>query len=283
MQRAIDAKAAASQAEIYDARFVPALFAGWGPVVAKAAGAGPGDVVLDVGCGTGALTAAAAAAVGPEGAVVGLDANPEMLAVARRKPFQARWREGRAEALPFEDAAFDAVMSQFACMFFDDRLAALREMLRVLKPGGCMAVAVCDGLDRSPAYAAFADLLQRLFGQEVRDAFAAPFVLGDMDALQGLAVAARLPAARVWRRQGKARFASIADLVSAERACAWTLGGLLDDSQFQRLAAAAETALAAFTAPDGAIEFDMPALVLTAEKPGRMAEDRLTARENEDA
>jgi len=267
MQRAKDAETALSQAEIYDARFVPALFAEWGPVVVDAAGAGAGDILLDVGCGTGALTAAAAAAVGAEGAVVGLDANPEMLAVARRKPLRAAWREGRAEALPFEDASFDAVASQFACMFFDDRPAALREMLRVLKPGRRLAVAVCDGLDRSPAYAAFADLLLRLFGREVRDAFAAPFVLGDMDAFQKLATLAELPAARVRRRQGKARFASIADLVSTERACAWTLGGLLDDAQFRRLARAAETALAPFVAPGGAIEFDMPALVLTAEKP----------------
>jgi 2-polyprenyl-3-methyl-5-hydroxy-6-metoxy-1,4-benzoquinol methylase len=69
--------AARGPADIYDEAFVPALFAQWGPVVAEAAGVGPGERVLDVACGTGALTLAVADRVGPAGSVVGLDANPE--------------------------------------------------------------------------------------------------------------------------------------------------------------------------------------------------------------
>ena len=66
-------------AEVYDEMFVPALFAQWGPLVAAAAGVTPGQTVLDVACGTGALTMAVADAVGLNGRVVGLDPNPEML------------------------------------------------------------------------------------------------------------------------------------------------------------------------------------------------------------
>jgi ubiquinone/menaquinone biosynthesis C-methylase UbiE len=118
-----------SPADVYDEQFVPALFAPWGPVLCDAARIAPGQRVLDVACGTGALTVAAAARVGPGGAVIGLDANPQMLAVARRKhPAGIEWIDGRAEALPFPDASFDAVASQFGLMFFDDRAAALREM-----------------------------------------------------------------------------------------------------------------------------------------------------------
>lgn len=253
-------------AEVYDEFFVPALFAQWGPVVADAAAVGRGERVLDVACGTGALTLAVAERVGRNGSVVGLDANPEMLAVARRKRSAVEWREGRAEALPFPDASFDAVVSQFAFMFFDDRAHALREATRVLRPDGRLAVAVCDAVENSPGYAAFAALLDRLFGSAVGDAFRAPFVLGDSEQLLATAREAGIAAARVGRHKGTVRFGSVASLVSTERACAWTLGGVLDHDQFSRLLEEAPTALAPFVASDGTVVFDMPALILTAAK-----------------
>ncbi len=254
---------ALSPAEVYESRFVPALFAQWGPVVAEIAGVGPGMQVLDVGCGTGALTRAAARLVGEGGAVTGLDPNPEMLAVAATRPEPVDWVPGRAEALPFADRSFDAVVSQFAMMFFEDRPAALREMRRVARPGGRVAAAVCGDVDASPGYGRFAALLDLLFGRETGDAFRAPFVLGQERLLLEIAEAAGIGRARVEARTGTVRFASVADLVSTERACAWTLGGLLDHDQFERLLRAAADQLAPFVTPDGAVEFDMPALILT--------------------
>jgi SAM-dependent methyltransferase len=251
-------------AEVYERAFVPALFAQWGPVVADAAGVAMGSRVLDVGCGTGAATVAAAERAGPGGRVVGLDPNPEMLTVARRKP-GIEWVEGRAEALPFPDAAFDAVVSQFAMMFFEDPGAALREMKRVLAPTGHMAVAVCGAVEASPGYGALAGLLDRLFGRRVGDAFRAPFVLGDAQVMQALGAEAGLKGAAVTERVGQVRFASIADLVATERACVWTLGGLLDEEQFARLLQAAKRELAPFVSDKG-IEFAMPALILTARR-----------------
>jgi SAM-dependent methyltransferase len=253
-------------AEIYDEKFVPALFGPWGPVVSDAASVAPGEAVLDVACGTGALTLAALAIVGPDGRVAGLDANPEMLAVARRKTGDIDWREGVAENLPFENASFDAVISQFGFMFFDDRPRALSEMMRVLRPGGRLAVAVCGAVERSPGYAAFAKLLDRLFGVEVGNAFRAPFVLGDAGELSGIAAAAGIEGASVQEHNGTVRFKSIAELVATERACVWTLGGILDQDQFDRLLRESEQALRSFADSDGMVSFDMPALILTARK-----------------
>ena len=178
--------AARSPAQVYDEFFVPALFQQWGGVIADMARVAPGQRVLDVACGTGVLACAAAERVGRDGAVTGLDPNDEMLAVARGKSARIEWRNGRAESLPFADASFDRVASQFGLMFFEDKAAGLREMMRVLRPGGRLAVAVCDALDHSPGYAVLAELLQRLFGATVADAFRAPFALGERKQLRSL-------------------------------------------------------------------------------------------------
>src|SRR5688500_401569 len=257
---------ASTPAEVYEELFVPALFRQWGGVVADAARVQPGERVLDVACGIGVLALAAAERAAPGGSVAGLDPSADMLGVARRKSDHIEWRQGKAEAIPFPDASFDAVVSQFGLMFFEDRAAALREMLRVLRPGGRLAVAVCDALERAPGYAALADLLHRLFGERVADAFRAPFVLGDAQRLLSLCAEAGIAGAQVTRHAGTVRFASIAALISTERACVFTLGGLLDDAQFERLLQEADAALRPFAAADGKVAFAMPALVRTARK-----------------
>ncbi|MBA1147665.1 methyltransferase domain-containing protein [Ectothiorhodospiraceae bacterium WFHF3C12] len=252
-------------AEIYESRFVPALFGQWAEVLAETAGIKPGDEVLDVACGTG-VAARAASKRAADGRVCGADPNPDMLAVARANAPDIVWHETSAEALPFPDASFDVVVSQFGLMFFDDQIAGLRQMLRVLRPGGRMVVAVCGALDHSPGYAVLVEMLHRLFGHAVAEAFRAPFSLGDTDQLRQLCRDAGLPAWDVERQWGRVRFGSINDLVSTERACAWTLGGLLNEEQFNRLDREAALSLKPFLSSDGRVDFDMPALIVTAVK-----------------
>ncbi|MEO1233066.1 MAG: class I SAM-dependent methyltransferase [Myxococcota bacterium] len=258
-----------SPAAIYDARFVPALFAPWAVRLVERAGVEQGHRVLDVACGTGALTRAIARRVGPEGSVVGLDLNPEMLAVARAKGAEdgaaaPTWVEGAAEELAFEASSFDRVLSQFGMMFFDRPVHALREMQRVLRKGGRLTVSVCAAVDTSPGYAVLTELIHRLFGPEVAEAFRAPFRLGDPQQIRALAREAGLLSTHVATVPGRGNFASVADLVSMERACAWTLGDLLDEDQFERLLAAAEVSLRPFVTPAGDLVVDLPAVVLEA-------------------
>jgi ubiquinone/menaquinone biosynthesis C-methylase UbiE len=139
-------------AKAYEDLHVPALFQQWAPLVVEAAEIHPGQRVLDIACGTGVLAREAALQVGENGFLAALDATPGMLVVAKQLAPSIEWREGIAESLPYEDDSFDAVISQFGMMFFQDRLAALREMVRVLVPGGRMAVAVWESLENSEAY-----------------------------------------------------------------------------------------------------------------------------------
>jgi ubiquinone/menaquinone biosynthesis C-methylase UbiE len=253
-------------AEIYDDMFVPALFGRWGPVLCKVARVQRGDRVLDVACGTGALALAALARVGPEGKVAGLDASADMLSVARRNSASIAWHEGRAEALPFADQEFTAVASQFGIMFFENRVQALREMMRVLRPGGRLAIAVWDALDKCPAYAAFAGLLERLLGTRIAEAFRTPFTLGDTASLQGICREASIPETEILRRNGTVRFPSIAALVTAELAFISTLGTMLDDKQIARLREEAEVTLKPFKIANGAIAFELSALIISTGK-----------------
>jgi len=114
------------------------------PHLVKYAGIKPGDKVLDVGCGTG-VVALTAARLGAK--ATGLDLTPALLTRARENADIMKqdvdWHEGDVEALPFTDAAFDVVfdvvVSQFGHIFAPRAEVAIREMLRVLRPGGTIA------------------------------------------------------------------------------------------------------------------------------------------------
>ncbi len=254
---------AASAAEIYENFFVPALFADWPEHVLNAAEVQPGDKVLDVACGTGVLARAAANRLGSGELVTGIDVNDGMLAVARGKSPGINWQEGQAENLPFEDNTFDGVVSQFSLMFFMDQKQAIREMIRVLKPGGRLAVAVWGPLEKTPGYAAVANILDTLFGPEAARSIEAPYALGDAEQLRSLFVDAGVEAPSIETITGKARFDSIESWIYID-VKGWTLADKIDDAGYERLKAYAPEKLAQFVInDDGAVEFDAPAHIVS--------------------
>ncbi len=248
-----------SAAEVYESFFVPALFAPWPPVVLDAVGLRHGEDLLDVGCGTGVLAREAARRLGDSGSVTGLDVNPGMLAVAGRAPERVRWVEGPAECLPFGDAEFDRVTSQFVLMFVPDPVLALREMARVTRRGKRVAVATWCAVGESPGYAAMVELLDEVLGRAAAEALLAPFVLGTADVVRGL-LGQALGDVQVTRHRGEARFASLDQWLHTDIR-GWTLAGSVDEDQYAELCARARTRLARFVGADGRVRFDAPALV----------------------
>lgn len=254
-----------SAAEVYDEFFLPALFAAWPRELITAARIEPGMRIVDVACGTGVLAIEAADATQPGGSVVGVDLNPGMLAVARGKAPDIDWREAPAEALPFDSGEFDAVLSQFGLMFFHDRAAAIREMWRVLRPGGRLAIAVWDSLENTPGYLQVTQLLSRLFGDEVADLLRAPYALGDIETLTSQLLEAGIHRPAVSRVAGEAHFPSIRSWMHTD-VRGWTLADKLDDEQFEHLVAEAQRELSSLVTADGSVRFDHPALIASAQK-----------------
>jgi ubiquinone/menaquinone biosynthesis C-methylase UbiE len=133
-------------ADGYEATMAPSLRPVAGEVVRRAR-LQFGERVLDVGCGTGI---AAAAAVETGAVVTGLDGAPGMIAIARHNVPGVDFRVGDFMLLPFDDAAFDVVISSHALLFADDRVAALREWRRVCRAGGRLSLSVPGPEERTP-------------------------------------------------------------------------------------------------------------------------------------
>jgi SAM-dependent methyltransferase len=110
---------------------------------ADAAGIDARQRVVDVGCGPGALTAELVRRLGPEN-VAAVDPAPQFVEAVRRRLPGVEAQVGQAEALPFEDGAFDASLMQLVLHFVTDADATARELKRVVRPGGTIAACVWD-------------------------------------------------------------------------------------------------------------------------------------------
>lgn len=117
-----------------------------GDALIRAASPEPGEAVLDVGCGNGAVSLDMAARVGPQGSVTGVDLSPPMLATARRRAEEralgnVRFVEDDAQIADLGEERFDLITSRFGVMFFDDPVEAFSNLARAAKPDGRLVFA----------------------------------------------------------------------------------------------------------------------------------------------
>jgi len=127
--------------ERYEHALVGPLFQPWVEPLLGDVQLSSGDRVLDIACGTGIVARLAKKHLGPSATVVGVDANSEMLAVARRVAPEVDWRQGDAVALPLRDGErFDVVLCQQGFQFFSDHAAAALQMHRALMDGGRVGI-----------------------------------------------------------------------------------------------------------------------------------------------
>jgi ubiquinone/menaquinone biosynthesis C-methylase UbiE len=130
-------------AGLYQSFFVPSIATPVSGELLRVASLQPGARVLDLACGTGVVTRAAAEQVGPTGSVTGVDLAPDMIAVATSIPSGGApiaWQEADAASLPLPDESYDVALCQMGLMFMEDRAGALGELHRVLAPGGRVVV-----------------------------------------------------------------------------------------------------------------------------------------------
>jgi ubiquinone/menaquinone biosynthesis C-methylase UbiE len=167
--------------------------------------------VLDVATGSGPVARGAARRIGPTGQVIATDIAAPMLDVARNKPAvegsaTITYIESPAAPLRVDDGVFDLVTCQQSLQFFPDRLAALQEMKRALRPGGELAVAVWTEIADNEWFTVIHQALQATLGAEAAAVIQAPFRWPQASELKKTIEAAGFADVRLYRQDGTLRF-----------------------------------------------------------------------------
>ena len=177
-------------AEFYQ-RYSRFILEPWALTLVKTLHLQSGERVLDVACGTGFVARQAAASVGAAGTVIGVDINAGMLATAKAATPSSTaltidWREADVSALPFPDGSFDIALCQQGLQFFPDRLGALREIRRVLVPGGRIGLSVWGSIEENPYFLAVEVAIRRHVSEDAASGLRRPHALADPEEVRAI-------------------------------------------------------------------------------------------------
>jgi ubiquinone/menaquinone biosynthesis C-methylase UbiE len=169
--------------ELYERFLVGPLFRVFSEELLDRVGLAADNRILDVACGTGIVARLAQQRLGDRGRVVGVDANPAMIAIAKSVAPAIDWRQGDATELPVnDDETFDIVTCHQGLQFFRDKPTAIREMRRVLAPGGRLALATWRAVEEVPLVRDLQLVAERHLGPVVDQRHS----MGDANIIRGL-------------------------------------------------------------------------------------------------
>ncbi len=234
----------------------------------------PGERVLELACGAGGMSLAASPLVGAEGAVVGSDTVTEMTAVTARRAAARGLTNVRVRRLDLEDidepdASYDVVLCRDGLQFALEPDRALREIRRVLRPGGRVGVAVWASKERNPWLGLVFDTVSAQIGKPVPPpGLPGPFALADAEGLRALFAGADLPGVAVEELSLPMFSSSFDDWWARTSALAGPLTSLLDampQPARQALRSSLRTRAADYETLAG-LEFPGVALIATAER-----------------
>jgi ubiquinone/menaquinone biosynthesis C-methylase UbiE len=192
-------------AERYERILVPAVFGPAARALVEASALKSGEVVVDVGTGTGAAARYAAEVVGTSGRVIGIDLNAGMIEVAKSLPLvqgaPIEWYEKNAYELPLGDQTIDAVLSAQTLQFLKERALALAEKYRVLKPGGRVALSLWSDIEENPYFHVLIDAISKHIGEETAAGLQSMFNLSDADEIHALLEEAKFTDIQMTLRQ----------------------------------------------------------------------------------
>lgn len=266
-----DSRFTASISERYESHLVPLIFEPYAGRLVDRLPATDLSSVLEIACGTGVVTRALAERLPRATSIVATDLNQAMIdqAASVGTVRQVEWRQADAMRLPFDDATFDAVLCQFAAMFFPDRAHAFGEARRVLRPGGVFAFAVWDRIEENEIADVVTSAVGALFPDDPPRFLArTPHGYHDLDAITSdLARAGFTAPPRIETIAERSRAATALDAAIAY--CHGTpLRNEIEERASSGLGAATDAAVAALVARygSGAIDAKMQAHLVVVQR-----------------
>lgn len=175
--------------ENYDRYLGPCLFEDYATDIAQRVKVPDGGSVLEIACGTGIVTRKLRDCLPASARLVATDLNEAMIDYAKHK-FQSNepveFKQADATELPFADSSFDAVVCQFGLMFFPDKEGAMREVHRVLRPGGVYVFNVWDAIEKNELAQIANDIVRTFFEDDPPTFYQVPFGLHDQTVVRRL-------------------------------------------------------------------------------------------------